>query len=87
MINLFKDKDGDVSSRITFSFIIIIFDLLIIAVGLFLQKDIPDNASSILITLNGACLPTSIITQYLQNVKEREIEENRDINGDGKIGE
>ncbi len=87
MFEIFKDKDGDVSSRITFSFIIIIFDLLVITLSLLLQKDIPDNASNILITLNGACLPTSIITQYLQNVKEREIEENRDINGNGKIGE
>jgi hypothetical protein len=87
MFNLFKDKDGDVSSRITFSFIIIIFDLLVIILSLLLQKDIPENASSILITLNGACLPTSIITQYLQNVKEREMQENRDIDGDGKIGE
>ena len=87
MFEIFKDKDGDVSSRITFSFIIIIFDLLVITLSLLLQKDIPNNASNILITLNGACLPTSIITQYLQNIKEREIEENRDINGNGKIGE
>ena len=86
MFNLFKDKDGDVSSRITFSFIIIIFDLLVIILSLLLQKDIPNNASNILITLNGTCLPTSIITQYLQNVKERETQENRDIDGDGKIG-
>lgn len=86
MFNLFKDKDGDVSSRITFSFIIIVFDLLVIILSLLLQKDILNNASSILITLNGACLPTSIITQYLQNVKQRELLENRDIDGDGNIG-
>ena len=86
MFNLFKDKDGDVSSRIVSLFIIVVFDLLIVALSLFLQKDIPSNASNILITITTACIPVAIASQTYQNIKEREIEENRDINGDGIIG-
>ena len=86
MLNLFKDKDGDVSSRIVSLFIIVVFDLLIVALSLFLQKDIPSNASNILITITTACIPVAIASQTYQNIKEREIEENRDINGDGNIG-
>ena len=86
MFNLFKDKNGDVSSRITFSFIIIIFDLLIVVLSLLTQKDIPSNASNILITITIACVPTSVISQAYQNVKEKELRENRDIDGDGNIG-
>ena len=86
MFNLFKDKDGDVSSRIVSLFIIVVFDLLIVALSLFLQKDIPSNASNILITITTACIPVAIASQTYQNIKEREIEENRDIDGDGNIG-
>ena len=86
MIEIFKDKNGDISSRIVSLFIIVVFDLLIVALSLFLQKDIPSNASNILITITTACIPVAIASQTYQNIKEREIEENRDINGDGNIG-
>ena len=86
MFEILKDKNGDISSRIVSLFIITFFDLLIVALSLFLQKDIPSNASNILITITTACIPTSIISQAYQNVKERELQEQRDIDGDGNIG-
>lgn len=87
IFNIFLDKNKDVSSRIVFTFVVIIFDLFIALMGLIFQKDIPDNASNILITITTACVPVAILGQAYQNVKERELEENRDINGNGKIGE
>lgn len=86
MFNLFKDKDGDTSSRIVSLFIVVVFDLLIVALSLFLQKDIPNNASNILITITTACIPVAIVSQAYQNIKERETQEQRDIDGDGNIG-
>ena len=87
LFNIFLDKDGDVSSRIVFTLVVILFDLFIVLMGLIFQRDIPDNASNILITITGACVPIAIAGQTYQNVKDRELEENKDINGDGKIGE
>lgn len=86
MFEIFKDKDGNINSRILSLFIIVFFDLLVVVLSLLIQKDIPDNASNILITITTACVPTSIISQTYQNVKERELREQRDIDGDGKIG-
>lgn len=86
MNTFFKDKNGDTSSRIIFTFIVIVFDLLIALLGLFFQKDIPDNASNILITITSACVPIAIAGQTYQNIKDREIQENKDIDGNGKIG-
>ena len=87
LFNIFLDKNGDTSSRIVFTFVVIIFDLFIALMGLIFQKDIPDNASSILITITGACVPVAIAGQTYQNVKDRELERNEDLDGDGKIGE
>lgn len=87
MFEIFKDKDGDVSSRIVFNAVILLTTLIVCVYCIYSQKDIPSNALYLLITIIGGYVPTSTITQYLQNVKEREIEENRDINGNGKIGE
>lgn len=86
MLNILKDKNGDTSSRIVSLFIIVIFDLLIVVLSLLTQKDIPNNASDILITITTACIPVAIASQTYQNIKEREINENRDIDGDGNIG-
>ena len=87
MFEIFKDKNSkDISSRIVSLFIIVIFDLLIVALSLILQKDIPDNASNILITITTACIPVAIASQTYQNIKEKELQEQKDLNGDGKIG-
>lgn len=86
MNGIFKDKDGEISSRIVSLFIIVVFDLLIVALSLLLQKDIPNNASNILITITTACIPVAIASQAYQNVKEKELREQRDIDGDGNIG-
>lgn len=87
MFEIFKDKySKDISSRIVSLFIITVFDLLIVALSLFLQKDIPNNASNILITITTACIPVAIASQTYQNIKEKELQEQKDLNGDGKIG-
>ena len=87
MFEIFKDKySKDISSRIVSLFIIVVFDLLIVALSLILQKDIPDNASNILITITTACIPVAIASQTYQNIKEKELQEQKDLNGDGKIG-
>lgn len=87
MFEIFKDKHSkDISSRIVSLFIIVVFDLLIVALSLILQKDIPDNASNILITITTACIPVAIASQTYQNIKEKELQEQKDLNGDGKIG-
>ena len=87
MFEIFKDKHSkDISSRIVSLFIITVFDLLIVALSLFLQKDIPNNASNILITITTACIPVAIASQTYQNIKEKELQEQKDLNGDGKIG-
>lgn len=87
MFEIFKDKySKDISSRIVSLFIIVVFDLLIVALSLILQKDIPNNASNILITITTACIPVAIASQTYQNIKERELQEQKDLNGDGKIG-
>lgn len=87
MLEIFKDKySKDISSRIVSLFIIVVFDLLIVALSLILQKDIPDNASNILITITTACIPVAIASQTYQNIKEKELQEQKDLNGDGKIG-
>lgn len=87
MLEIFKDKySKDISSRIVSLFIITVFDLLIVALSLFLQKDIPNNASNILITITTACIPVAIASQTYQNIKEKELQEQKDLNGDGKIG-
>lgn len=87
MFEIFKDKySKDISSRIVSLFIITVFDLLIVALSLLLQKDIPNNASNILITITTACIPVAIASQTYQNIKEKELQEQKDLNGDGKIG-
>lgn len=87
MLEIFKDKNSkDISSRIVSLFIIVVFDLLIVALSLFLQKDIPDNASNILITITTACIPVAIASQTYQNIKEKELQEQKDLDGDGNIG-
>lgn len=87
MFEIFKDKySKDISSRIVSLFIIVVFDLLIVSLSLLLQKDIPNNASNILITITTACIPVAIASQTYQNIKERELQEQKDLNGDGKIG-
>lgn len=69
---LFTDVDGCLSSRIIALFIIIIFDLIIILISLILQKDIPNNASNVLITITTACIPIALCSQTYQNIKEKE---------------
>lgn len=87
MFEIFKDKySKDISSRIVSLFIIVVFDLLIVSLSLLLQKDIPNNASNILITITTACIPVAIASQTYQNIKEKELQEQKDLNGDGKIG-
>ena len=87
MFEIFKDKySKDISSRIVSLFIIVVFDLLIVALSLLMQKDIPNNASNILITITTACIPVAIASQTYQNIKEKELQEQKDFNGDGKIG-
>lgn len=87
MLNILKDKNGDTSSRIVFNAIILLTTLGVCLYCIYSQKDIPSNALYLFITIITGYVPASTITQYLQNIKEREIEENRDINGNGKIGE
>lgn len=86
MFEIFKDKDGNINSRILSLFIIVFFDLLVVVLSLLIQKDIPDNASNILITITTACIPVAIASQTYQNIKEKELQEQKDLNGDGKIG-
>ena len=45
-VGLFKDTDGSISSRIVALFVVMVSDLIIIALSMLLQKDIPNNASN-----------------------------------------
>ncbi len=74
-VGLFKDTDGSTSSRIVSLFVVIVFDLTIIALSTILQKDIPINASNILITITTSCIPVALASQTYQNIKERNIKE------------
>ena len=74
-VGLFKDADGSTSSRIVALFVVIVFDLIIIALSTILQKDIPDNASNILITITTSCIPVALASQTYQNIKERNMRE------------
>ena len=87
MFNILKDKNGDVSSRIVVLFLVVIFSLSVVILCLLAQKDIPTNATNVLITIIGASVPASLVGQVFQNIKERELERNEDLDGDGKIGE
>ncbi len=70
-VGLFKDSDGSISSRIVSLFVVMVFDLTIIALSTILQKDIPNNASSILITITTSCIPVALASQTYQNIKEK----------------
>lgn len=74
-VGLFKDTDGSISSRIVALFVVMVFDLIIIALSMLLQKDIPNNASNILITITTSCIPIALASQTYQNIKERNIKE------------
>ncbi|MBO4516740.1 hypothetical protein J5751_04920 [bacterium] len=68
-MKVFQDKNGDTSSRIVISFIVIIVDLLIVITSLILQKDIPHNATNLAITIT-TCVPFSVVSQTYQNIQE-----------------
>lgn len=87
MLNILKDKNGDISSRIVFNAIILLITLGVCVYCIYSQKDIPSNALYLFITIIGGYVPASTIAQYKQNIKELELERNEDINGNGKIGE
>ena len=69
-MKVFQDKNGDTSSRIVISFIVIIVDLLIVITSLILQKDIPHNATNLAITITTTCVPLSVVSQTYQNIQE-----------------
>lgn len=71
-VGLFKDGDGSTSSRIVSLFVVIVFDLIVVLLSLLLQKDIPSNASNILITITTATIPFCGYYQMRQNLKEIE---------------
>lgn len=85
-MNLLEDRNGSLSSRIISLFIVLIFDLVIVLISLLSQRDIPNNASNILITVTTACVPVALVGQVYQNIKDKEIKLNQDIDGDGKVG-
>lgn len=86
-VGLFKDVDGSLSSRILAMAIVLIFDLIIVVISMFLQKDLPNNVSNILLTLSISTIPTCGCLQVYQNIKDKEKEIHKDLDGDGKIGE
>lgn len=72
MLNMLTDIDGNTSSRIVSLFVIIIFDLIVVAYATITQKDIPTNASTILMTITMSCIPVALATQTYQNTKYKE---------------
>ncbi len=74
MINMFTDIDGNTSSRIVSLFIVIIFDLVMVAYATITQKDIPTNATTVIMAITMSCVPIALTSQVYQNTKYRQVE-------------